>query len=80
MAVIVSLQDMARSMQETFDEIEEDEEFESNDSLSAHSDFETEFFQDVKIISVRLFAIVSRKIVKAYNLPIGCCMVCVSHS
>lgn len=40
--------DMVRSMDEIFDEIEEDEEFESDDGSSGYSDLETEFFQDVK--------------------------------
>jgi hypothetical protein len=40
--------DMVRSMEEIFDEIEEDEEFESDDGSSGYSDLETEFFQDVK--------------------------------
>ena len=40
--------DMVRSMEEIFDEIKEDEEFESDDGSSGYSDLETEFFQDVK--------------------------------
>jgi len=40
--------DMVRSMEEIFDEIEDDEEIESDGDSSGYSDLETEFFQDVK--------------------------------
>jgi hypothetical protein len=40
--------DMVRSMEEIFDEIEEDKEEFKNDDSGDFSDLETEFFQDVK--------------------------------